>query len=217
MTARLVVLASGEGTNLQAILDACQRKEIDAIVVGVIADREDTGAVRRGNVAGVPFVRVVLRPGKNEDRRAWDARLGEIVVALEPDFVVLSGFMRILSTEFLQHFPNRVINLHPALPGELPGMHSIERAFAEAQAGSRTNSGVMVHFVPDEGVDVGPEIEISVVPILPEDGLEAFADRMHAEERALLVRTLQSLCHAVNLSELTESNESTNEIKEFSR
>ncbi len=215
MTARLVVLASGEGTNLQAVLDACAGNEIDATVVGVIVDRENAGALRRAHASNVSFVRYVPRPAKTDDRRAWDARLGALVAELAPDFVVLSGFMRILSTEFLRHFPDRVINLHPALPGELPGMHAIERAFAEAQAGLRTQSGVMIHFVPDEGVDIGPEIGVSIVAILPTDDVESFTDRMHAEERALLVRTMKILYKQRSAD--NKHDDATLETKEFSR
>jgi folate-dependent phosphoribosylglycinamide formyltransferase PurN len=102
--------------------------------------------------------------------------------------------MRVLSMNFLGWFPGMVVNLHPALPGELPGTHAIERAFDEARAGARRASGVMVHLVPDEGVDDGPTLASVEVPILPTDSLDEFAARMHAAEHQLLVDTLRSLC-----------------------
>ena len=96
--------------------------------------------------------------GRNagEARADYDARLADVVAGFGPDFVVLAGWMRILTMSFLGWFPDRVVNLHPALPGELPGTHAIERAWQEALAGERTATGVMVHLVPDEGVDDGP-------------------------------------------------------------
>ena len=102
--------------------------------------------------------------------------------------------MRILTLSFLGRFPDRVVNLHPALPGELPGTHAIERAWHEALAGERTRTGVMVHLVPDEGVDSGPVLATATVPIQPDDTLESLTDRIHATEHRLLVSTLADLC-----------------------
>ena len=95
---------------------------------------------------------------------------------------------------FLGRFPDRVVNLHPALPGELPGTHAIERAWHEALAGERTRTGVMVHLVPDEGVDSGPVLATAAVPIQPDDTLESLTARIHATEHRLLVSTLADLC-----------------------
>jgi len=95
---------------------------------------------------------------------------------------------------FLGWFPGMVVNLHPALPGELPGLHAIERAHQEAVAGTRTATGVMVHLVPDEGVDEGPVLATATVPILPADTLDDLEQRMHATEHQLLVDTLRDLC-----------------------
>ena len=92
---------------------------------------------------------------------------------------------------FLAHFPGRVVNLHPALPGELPGTHAIERAHEEFLAGTRTRTGVMVHLVPDEGVDVGPALAVAEVPIEPGDTLDDLATRIHAVEHQLLVDALR--------------------------
>jgi phosphoribosylglycinamide formyltransferase-1 len=107
--------------------------------------------------------------------------------------VVLAGFMRLLTMDFLVHFPQRVINVHPALPGELPGTHAIARAFDEFVAGKRTHTGVMVHFVPDEGVDNGPVIDSAIVPIHPSDSLADLEQSMHATEHQILINALTQL------------------------
>jgi formyltetrahydrofolate-dependent phosphoribosylglycinamide formyltransferase len=119
--------------------------------------------------------------------------LAALVAAAEPDWVVLAGWMRILTMSFLARFDRRVVNLHPALPGELPGTHAIERAFEEAQSGRRDHTGVMVHLVPDEGVDDGPVLATAVVPIRPSDTLDTLAERVHDTEHSLLVSTLAGL------------------------
>lgn len=190
--ARLVVLASGGGTNLQAILSACGSDTIHADVVAVISDRAGAGALERARSRGVPALH--LDPRTAPDRRTFDASLATLVASYEPTFVVLAGWMRVLSGDFLTRFPDRVLNLHPARPGELPGMHAIERAFAEYRAGARTSSGVMVHTVPDERVDAGPVLATIDVHIEPTDTLDSFEQRMHAAEHVLLVEVLASLC-----------------------
>jgi formyltetrahydrofolate-dependent phosphoribosylglycinamide formyltransferase len=188
---RLVVMASGTGSNLQAILDACARHELDAEVVAVVSDKDNAYALKRAADAGVPSVHVGRHAG--EERADYDARLADIVAGFAPDIVVLAGWMRILTTSFLGWFPDRVINLHPALPGELPGAHAIERAWHEALAGERTRTGVMVHRVPDEGVDEGPVLSTVEVPIRIDDTLETLQVRIHAAEHTLLVDTLRRL------------------------
>lgn len=189
---RLVVMASGNGSNLQALLDASRDGRLPAEVVAVITDRPDAYAVTRADHVGVP-ARVVTR-GPGEPRPDYDARLAEVVQGFTPDFVVLAGWMRLLTMSFLAHFPGRVVNLHPARPGELPGTHAIERAFDEAAAGRRTMTGVMVHLVPDEGVDDGPVLATADVPIEPIDTLDTLAERVHAAEHELLVSALTDLC-----------------------
>jgi len=182
---RLVVLASGAGSNLQAILDATRSGRIPAQVVAVMTNRDGIAALDRARRADVPAH--ALLPESGEARAAYDARLADAVEAYAPDLVVLAGWMRILTMPFLGRFPGRVLNLHPALPGELPGTHAIERAHAEFVAGSRTRTGVMVHLVPDEGVDDGPVLATVDVPILPGDTVDELATRVHAAEHVLLV------------------------------
>ena len=123
-----------------------------------------------------------------------NARLAGAVASFEPDWVVLAGWMRILTSEFLDRFPGCVVNLHPALPGDLPGTEAIERAWDQAVAGERSESGVMVHLVPDEGVDDGPVLASRVVPVDASGTLEAFAAAVHDTEHQLLVETLAGLC-----------------------
>ena len=196
MTARLVVLASGNGTNLQAIIDACDAtidtvQQLDAKVVGVVSDKHEAFALNRAQCHNVETAVVAAKP--HETRPQYDARLAQIVGAWQPHIVVLAGFMRVLSNSFLSQFPNQVINIHPALPGELPGTRAIERAFTEFTQGTRRETGVMVHFVPDEGVDNGPVIAQQVVPIHAADTLVTLEARMHATEHALVINALQQL------------------------
>ncbi len=189
---RLVVLVSGNGSNLQAVLDASASGRLGADVVAVVSNRPDVFALQRADRAGVPAVHVGAHPG--EARADYDARLADVVAGFDPDLVVLAGWMRILTMSFLGWFPERVVNLHPALPGELPGTHAIERAWDEAVAGTRTSTGVMVHLVPDEGVDDGPVLGTARLDIDVDTGFEAFEADVHAVERRLLVDTLRQLC-----------------------
>ena len=187
MTTRLVVLASGNGSNLQAIIDAYETQALHAQVVGVVSDNHHAFALLR---AAQHNIACHIVDAANTSRNEFNVQLASAVQAFQPDIVVLAGFMRLLTMEFLAHFPQRVINVHPALPGELPGTHAIARAFDEFIAGKRTHTGVMVHFVPDEGVDNGPVIESAVVPIHPSDSLADLEQRMHATEHQLLINAL---------------------------
>ena len=189
---RLVVLVSGSGSNLQALIDACGSDRLDAEVVAVVSNKPDVFALQRADAAGVPAVHVGVHPG--EERSDYDARLADVVAGFDPDLIVLAGWMRILTMSFLGWFPERVVNLHPALPGELPGTGAIERAWAEAIDGTRRQTGVMVHLVPDEGVDVGPVLGTATVPIDLDAGFDAFAALVHETEHRLLVDTLGTLC-----------------------
>jgi phosphoribosylglycinamide formyltransferase 1 len=181
MAARVVVLASGSGSNLQALLDA------EVPVVAVVSNRPTAFALQRASQAGVATT--VCQP-TDDGRAAYDARLADAVAQHRPDIVVLAGWMRMLSMAFLSRF-DTVVNLHPALPGELPGIHAIERAWAERPR--RTHSGVMVHLVPDEQMDAGPVLATAEVPMLADDTFDTFAARMHLAEHHLLVATVRDL------------------------
>ncbi|MGD0751596.1 MAG: phosphoribosylglycinamide formyltransferase [Anaerolineales bacterium] len=188
---RLVVMVSGNGSNLQAILDAWASSELPARVVAVVSNKADAYGLERARQAGVPAI--VLEKFKDQDRCAYDAKLAEAVAAYRPDWVVLAGWMRILTSAFLDHFPSRVLNLHPALPGTFPGTHAIERAYAAWQKGEIDRTGVMVHLVPDEGVDVGPVLGTRKIIFRPGESLEKFEGRIHKYEHDLLVKTLKSV------------------------
>ena len=191
MTMRLVILISGNGSNLQAILDACAGGDLAAAVVSVISNKADAYGLVRARDAGVEaqyFAKL-----ENESRRGYDARLAEHIAALQPDYIILAGWMRLLTSALLDRFPNRVINLHPALPGAFPGAHAIEEAYQAHQRGGMDHTGVMVHLVPDEGMDNGPVLAAKIVPIEAGDTLESLAARIHQTEHALLVNTLKTL------------------------
>lgn len=196
--ARLVVLASGSGSNLQAILEACQAGLLAATVGAVISDQEQAYVLQRARSQGVPAVCLPWLPyrqaGKN--RQAYDADLAAQVSAFRPDLVVLAGWMRLLSMAFLGEFPGQVINLHPALPGTFPGTRAIERAFRAYQSGEIEHTGVMVHYVPDEGVDDGPLIAQETVPIHAADSLADLEARVHQVEHRLLVQAIRQILAA---------------------
>ncbi len=188
----LVVLISGHGSNLQAILDACASGELNAQVVAVISNKSDAFGLERARRANVPAI-AKLKP-KDQDRRAYDAELAELAASFQLDWIVLAGWMRVLSSAFLDRFPQRVINLHPALPDTFPGTHAIERAYEACQRGEIDRTGVMVHLVPDEGVDTGPVLAQAEVLIQPTDTLESLEARIHHTEHRLLIETLGAYC-----------------------
>jgi formyltetrahydrofolate-dependent phosphoribosylglycinamide formyltransferase len=188
---RLVVLISGSGSNLQAILDACNAGELDAKVVSVISNKADAYGLVRAKTAGVDAI--YFPKQENESRREYDTRLADEVAGKQADYIILAGWMRIISSAFLYQFPNRVINLHPALPGMFPGTHAIERAFEAYQRGDINHTGVMVHLVPDEGVDNGPVLGQQEIDFHPDESLEQFEARVHEVEHKLLVSTLKNI------------------------
>lgn len=188
---RLVVLISGNGSNLQAILDACDSGELNAKVVSVISNKADAHGLVRARNAGVDAC--YFPKQENESRQEYDARLAAYVSTRAPEYVILAGWMRILSSSFLSSFPNRVINLHPALPGMFPGLHAIQRAYEAYQRGDIKHTGVMVHLVPDEGVDNGPLLGKQEIHFQPVESLEQFEARVHEVEHKLLVNTLKTI------------------------
>ena len=186
MPARLVVLVSGTGSNLQALLDACADPRYGAQVVAVGADRDAIPALDRGAGAGVPTF--VVRLGDFADRAAWDTALADAVERYRPDLVVSAGFMKILGAEFLRRFELRVINTHPALLPAFPGAHPVRDTLAY---GAKL-TGVTVHIV-DAGVDSGPVIAQAAVPVLPGDTEDSLHERIKGVERSLLVDTVGRL------------------------
>ncbi len=189
--AGLVVLISGNGSNLQAILDAISTGELPAEVRAVISNKKDAYGLERARKAGVPAV--VKSRRSDQNRAEYDTELANLVAGYQPDLIVLAGWMRLLTLNFLGRFPGRVINLHPALPGMFPGVDAIERAYEAYHRGEIKYTGIMVHYVPDEGVDIGPVINQQIIEIRPSDTLEELEMRVHACEHELLVKTIQQL------------------------
>ncbi len=197
---RLAVLVSGSGTNLQAIIDATERGDLPGGEIAlVVANRREAYGIRRAIAHGIPVIYFPLLPytKAGRPRTDYDADLARIIGSFSVDWIVLAGWMHIFSDALIGHFPNRILNLHPALPGTFPGTDAIRRAFEAFGRGEITGTGVMVHTVPDEGVDVGPVIAQVEVPILPGDTLETLEARIHEAEHRLLVETLQALCRPI--------------------
>jgi phosphoribosylglycinamide formyltransferase 1 len=182
---RIVVLASGSGTNLQAILDELHGRE-GIEVVGVGSDKPAAGALERGLRTGVETA--IFPAAEYEDRAARDAAMGDWIEGLNADLVVLAGYMQLLSASFVARFRNRVVNIHPALLPSFPGLDAIGRALA---AGVET-TGVTVHFV-DEGVDTGPVIAQREVPVPPGIAREELEAAVHAVEHELYPEAIRMI------------------------
>lgn len=183
MTARLVVLVSGAGTNLQALMDAGADPGYGAAVVAVGADRDGIVALDRARSAGIPtFTR---RTGDFPARDAWDAALARACAEYRPDLIVCAGFMKLVGKEFLSRFAGRCLNTHPALLPSFPGMHGVRDALAY---GVKV-TGCTV-FLVDEGVDAGPVLAQAAVPVRDDDEEATLHERIKVAERALLVDTV---------------------------
>ena len=178
--ARVVVLISGTGTNLAALLEAHGDPAYGARVVGVVSDRPGVRGLDVAREAGVPTA--VVAPADFPDRPAWDAGMAHAVDVFGPGLVVSAGFMRILGAAFLDRFAGRVINTHPALLPSFPGAHAVRDALAH---GVRV-TGCTVHVV-DRGVDTGPIIAQCAVDIAPDDDEAGLHERIKTVEREMLV------------------------------
>jgi formyltetrahydrofolate-dependent phosphoribosylglycinamide formyltransferase len=192
---RLVVFISGSGSNLQAILDATAAGRLDAKVVLVVSNRKDAYGLTRAKNAGVPTLYFPFKPYRDagKERGVYDADLAQKVSEVQADLVVLAGWMHVLSPAFLGRFPKRVINLHPAMSGTFVGVGGIEWAFEAYQRGEIDHGGCMVHYVIPE-VDAGPVIVQKPVPILPDDTLDTYEERVHATEHRIMIEAIQKAC-----------------------
>ncbi|WP_405012964.1 phosphoribosylglycinamide formyltransferase [Kitasatospora sp. NBC_01539] len=187
--ARLVVLVSGSGTNLQALIDAAADPAYGAVIAAVGADRADIAGLKRAEAAGIPTF--VQRIADHPDRAAWDTALTASVAGYGPDLVVTAGFMKILGPAFVAAFAGRTVNTHPALLPAFPGAHGVPDALAY---GVKV-TGCTVHLV-DSGVDTGPIIAQGVVEVRDADhadGGEALHERIKTVERTLLVEVVGRL------------------------
>jgi formyltetrahydrofolate-dependent phosphoribosylglycinamide formyltransferase len=183
MESRLVVLVSGEGSNLQALLDAAADPAFGAGIVAVGADRDGIAGLGRARAAGVPtFVR---RVKDFPDRETWDRALAADCAGFAPDLVVLAGFMKLVGPEFLRQFGGRLINTHPALLPSFPGMHAVLDALDHGVK----LAGCTILLV-DAGADTGPVIAQAAVPVLDDDDETALHERIKVAERSLLVQTV---------------------------
>src|SRR3954471_21068167 len=186
MTLALGVLVSGNGTHLQAILDATRDGSLDARVSCVISNKTDAMAFERAARAGVPALAI---PHQTFDTRAaFDRALVSALREHGAEWIVLAGFMRVLTPELLRAFPGRVVNVHPSLLPSFPGTNAMRQALVHGVK----LTGCTVHFV-DEGVDSGPIIAQRAVEIVDGDDEQALAERMHAAEHALLVGVLRDI------------------------
>lgn len=183
---KLVILISGRGSNMQSIIKAIQENELNAEVSAVISNRPDAAGLAFAQQSDITTR--ILDHKNFETREAFDAQLIDLIDTFDPDYVVLAGFMRILSTGFVQHFAQRLINIHPSLLPKFKGMHTHKRAIESGE----TEHGATVHFVTDE-LDSGPVILQAKVPVMPDDTEETLAARVLIEEHKLYPNALRLL------------------------
>ncbi len=185
----LVVMISGNGSNLQALIDAVRAGHIHAKIALVVSNRKNAYGLQRAQEAGIETLYFPLKPyiDAGKTREDYDADLAAKISDYQPALIVMAGWMHIVSSAFIDCFPRKIINLHPALPGEYPGIHAIERQFEAYQRGEIDYGGCMVHYVTPE-VDVGDVIALAEVPIYPTDTLESFERNMHGAEHQIIVQ-----------------------------
>jgi phosphoribosylglycinamide formyltransferase-1 len=187
VTSRIVVLASGSGTLMQALIDAQADPRIPYRIVGLVSDRADAVAIQRAERADIASV--VVSPSDDVDRDSWNVRLTDAVGEFAPDWIVCAGFMRILGEPMLGRFAGRIVNSHPALLPAFAGAHGVRDALAY---GVRV-TGCTLHLV-DAGVDTGPILAQECVPVRPDDDEATVHERIKTIERRLLVDVVSDLC-----------------------
>ncbi len=175
---RLGVLASGGGTNLQAIIDRIQDGTLNAEVALILSNKPSAGALQRGRQAGIPILCIDQRDYRN--RIEFDQAMVKALAEAGVELVVLAGFMRLISQEFLDAFPDRILNIHPALLPAFAGLNAQQQAL---QYGAKI-SGCTVHFV-DSGVDTGPIVIQAAVPVLESDTVETLSARILRQEHRI--------------------------------
>jgi phosphoribosylglycinamide formyltransferase-1 len=183
---KLVILISGRGSNMQSIVNAIQADKLNAEVAAVISNRPDAAGLDFARDAGITSK--TLDHKNFASREAFDQRLMDLIDTFDPDYVVLAGFMRILSAAFVQHYTNRLINIHPSLLPKFKGMHTHKRAIEAGES----EHGASVHFVTEE-LDAGPVILQAKVPVLEADTEETLAARVLVEEHKLYPDALRLL------------------------
>jgi len=182
----IAVFCSGNGTNLQALIDAIRQKRLLADLVVVLSDAPRAYALTRAKKAGIPYE--VLEPRRYPSRARYDAALLKTLQSYQPDVIVLAGFMRILSRRIVRKYRHKILNIHPALLPSFPGRHAVEDALTH---GVKV-TGVTVHLV-DEGVDTGPIIFQESLPIRPGDTKQTLHARIHRIEHRLYPKAVRLL------------------------
>jgi phosphoribosylglycinamide formyltransferase-1 len=177
-TCDVVVLLSGSGSNLQALIDSARAGDSPVRIRAVISNRADAYGLERARAAGIDTA--VLDHKAFDGREAFDAALVELIDGYQPQLVVLAGFMRILSAGFVRHYQGRLLNIHPSLLPKYKGLHTHQRAL---EAGD-TEHGCSVHFVTEE-LDGGPLVVQAVIPVEPDDTPERLAQRVHVQEHRI--------------------------------
>jgi phosphoribosylglycinamide formyltransferase 1 len=186
VTARLIVLASGSGTTLEAIVQAVAAADFDAEVVAAGTDRPGCLAMKRAAEAGIETFTVSF--ADYADRADWDSALARTMADYRPDLVVLAGFMRLLAADTVNRFT--IVNTHPSLLPSFPGAHAIPDALAHGVK----LTGVTVHRV-DAGLDTGPILAQAAVPVYEDDTEDSLRDRIQQVEKPLYIQTIRQLCH----------------------
>ncbi len=181
---RVVVLLSGSGTNLQALIDAQQADQLSAEIVAVVSNRPNVTGLERAQKAGIKTE--LLDHTQFDSREDFDASMMSLIDQHQPDLIVLAGFMRILTPEFTRHYAGRMLNIHPSLLPKYQGLHTHQRAL---DAGD-TEHGVTVHFVTAE-LDGGPSALQAVVPILSNDNADSLAKRVQQQEHIIYPMTVR--------------------------
>ncbi len=174
----IVVLISGSGTNLQAIINAIEAKQINAEIKAVISNRPAVKGLQRAQAANIPAE--VIDHKDYADRESFDQALQQLIDKYHPELVVLAGFMRILTDDFVNHYANRMLNIHPSLLPEFPGLNTHQRVL---EAG-HPQHGVTVHFVTNE-LDSGPSVIQAMIEIDDDDTAETLAERIHTQEHII--------------------------------
>lgn len=184
---QLVVLISGSGSNLQAFIDAAKNGTLNADIAGVLSNKAGVMGLERAKNAGIATE--VIDHRQFTDRESFDQELADRIEGYKPDLVILAGFMRILTSSFVDRFSGRIMNIHPSLLPKYPGLHTHQRAI---EAGDST-AGATVHFVTGE-LDGGPAIIQAEVPILPDDDADALASRILIQEHQIFPLAAQWFC-----------------------
>ncbi len=184
--ARLVILISGRGSNMRSIVEAANQGQLDVDIAAVISNRPDAAGLEYAQQAGIDAQ--VIDHKLYDSRENFDAAMAEVIDSYQPDFVILAGFMRILTADFVEHFAGRLINIHPSLLPKFKGLHTHQRAI---EAGE-TEHGASVHFVTAE-LDDGPVILQAKVPVLADDDADTLAARVLEQEHLLYPAAIQKL------------------------